>query len=279
MNWDSKWTAVSAIAAVASFLLPVIFFFTGRDTKELTVETVSHSVLVDLSNPALSSLKPTYNDVSVDRLTVATIEIRNTGTRPIERADFESPIVLRFNNALDVLAATLSEKKPGDLTPIITSDMNGISIAPLLLNPGDLFRLTIQIRGIFSEPAVDARISGVPSIARQIYPGTNFSRRSYIELGLGLLALIAYLHVSAFVIAALVRQRPFTALPYLESTSVLLVLGPAGALLLLEGLSSFELPRDQFFSWTILGLFALAGMAIFPLARKRRIRIVEPSYR
>lgn len=279
MDWDSKWSAVSVLATVASLVIPLIIFFTGRDTKELTVETVSRSVLVDLSNPVLSSLRLTYKDVPVDRLTVATIEFRNTGTQPIERADFERPITLRFENALDLLAVTLSEKNPSDLTPVITSDTNGISIAPLLLNPGDQFRITVQIRGVFGEPVVEARILGVPSIARRIYPETNISRRGYIQIGLGIAGFLIYAHVSVFVTIALVRRHPFTALPLPESTVLMFLVSGISILLIQIGLKTLELPTDQIYSWRSLGFIVLAGPVIYSLARRRADHFLNAPYR
>ena len=161
MDRESNWSVISAIATVISLFIPfIILYFSSRATKELTVETVSISVPVDLSDPRLSSLKLTYKNVSVDRLTVATIEV-DDGSQPIEQKDFERPVTLRFQNPADVLAATLSGKHPDDLHPTITTDSNGISITPLLLNPGDKFRITVQTRGIFTEPKIEARISGL----------------------------------------------------------------------------------------------------------------------
>ena len=46
MNWDNKWPAVSALATVAALILPLLIFVLGRNTKELTIETVSNAALV-----------------------------------------------------------------------------------------------------------------------------------------------------------------------------------------------------------------------------------------
>ena len=46
MNWDNKWPAVSALATVAALILPLFLFVFGRNTKELTIETVSNVALV-----------------------------------------------------------------------------------------------------------------------------------------------------------------------------------------------------------------------------------------
>lgn len=153
MTWNRKRLVISSLTAVAGLLMPLLLHILNRDSKELSVETVSRAILIDLSDPDLSSLKPTQRNVPVSRLTVATIEVRNSGTRPIEKADFERPLVLRFQDSSNVLVATLSDSTPQDLKPAINSDASGISVAPLLLNPGDRFRLTAQIRGGCFAPA------------------------------------------------------------------------------------------------------------------------------
>ena len=90
-------------------IVPILLFVLSRDSKELTVRTVSRAVVVDLTEPALASLKLTYNDIAVTRLTAATIEVSNSGSRPIERADFEREAVLRFSDSVPVLAARVAE--------------------------------------------------------------------------------------------------------------------------------------------------------------------------
>jgi hypothetical protein len=107
-----------------------------------------------------------YNGTPVSHLTATTIEVRNDGTTPIERSDFERPLLIKFPKSSLVLAATLGEKAPEDLQPVITLEAGAIAIAPLLLNPGDRFRVTAQLLGDFHEPAVEARISGIRAISR-----------------------------------------------------------------------------------------------------------------
>src|SRR5947208_281526 len=110
MAWsENKWTVISALGAVLGVVVPVLLFALSRDSKELTVRTVSRAVVVDLTEPALASLKLTYNDVAVTRLTAATLDVSNSGSRPIDRADFERDLVVRFFGAAPVLAARVAE--------------------------------------------------------------------------------------------------------------------------------------------------------------------------
>jgi hypothetical protein len=268
---NDKWSAVSAVAAVAALFLPLLLFVFGRDMKELTVETVSSAILVDLSNPMLSSLRLTYKDQSVSRLSVATIEVRNSGTRTIERSDFELPIVLRFQNPLDVLAVTLNEKSPHDLKPLISSDGSGISIAPLLLNPGDQFRMTIQLRGDFNEPEVEARISGVPTISRKIFRSSDPTRRGILLLASGIVTSWVYFYIALFSSDTFRLRRSFTLMPIPENLVVVLALGFGSAALYALGAKTLELSHLQTLSWAAVGLPPALLFGLFARRRSRRL--------
>lgn len=271
MTWDSKWSAVSALAAIAALLVPLVLFVMNRDLKELSVETVSRAVLVDLTDPDLSSLKLTYRGVSVSRLTVATIEVRNSGTRPIEQTDFERPVVIRFAEPSNVLAITVSEKVPADLKPVINSDAGGISLAPLLLNPGDRFRLTAQIRGDFSEPLVEARISGVPAVVRRTFPESNpTTRRGLTLIVAGLVSTMTYFYLAGFAAQLIRRRRPFAPLRAPDALAVILVLGVAGSGLVSAGVRLLDLSNTHFL-FTVAAA-VLTGILVFVLAVRRSMR-------
>jgi hypothetical protein len=274
MTWNTWWAAVSAVAGVVGIILLLHPFDLGRETKGLAVDTVSTAVLVDLSDPELSSLKLTYKDVSVSRLTVATIEVRNIGTRPIERDDFELPLVIRFKNPNDVLAVTLGQKTPQDLKPSISSDDRGITIAPLLLNPGDQFRITVQLRGDVNEPTVEARISGVPSISREMFHSSDPRKQGLFLLAGGIAIFIIYIYFIVLSAVTSKRPPPFIMLvPAPETIAVLLALCVGSGLVLGSGAKMLELPNSQLYPGIVLLALIGQGMMI-PLARSRSSRTI-----
>lgn len=272
MNWDTEWSAVSAVTAVAALFLTVLLFFLGRDTKELTIETVSRAVLVDLSDPALSSLTLTYKDVAVSRLSVATIEVRNDGTRSIERTDFEQPIIFRFKNPLDVLAVTIGEKNPNDLRPLISSDATGISVSPLLLNPGDKFRITVQLRGDFTEPAIEGRISGVPSISRKVLPESDPNRRGVLLIAMGFVMGLLYVYFALFSSPTIRLRRTFTLIPLPENIAIILALGIGSASMVALGAKVLDLSTTQVATWFAIVL--LPSIILGRFARRRSSRLL-----
>lgn len=213
----------------------------------------------------------TYKDLSVSRLSVSTIEVRNSGTRTIERGDFELPIVLRFQNPLDVLAVTLNEKSPNDLKPLISSDGSGISIAPLLLNPGDQFRMTVQLRGDFNEPEVEARISGVPTISRKIFRSSDPTRRGILLLASGIVTSWFYLYIAAFLNDTLRLRRSITLMPIPETLSVIVALGFGSAALYVFGAKTLELSILQTLSWAVVSFLSALLFGIFAMQRSRRL--------
>ena len=279
MNQDSKWSVVSAIATIVSLFIPfIILYFSGRHTKELMVETVSISVPVDLSDPRLSSLKLTYKDTPVDRLTVATIEFSNTGSQSIEQRDFEHPVRLSFQKSVDVLAVTLSEKSPDDLNPKIIPDVNGISIAPLLLNPGDRFRITVQTRGLFVEPNVEARISGLTTVTRRL-PHEPLLKSGYFQLAIGIIGLIAYGQVGSFAWVAARKRLPYTTLPFPESALTVLTTLTTSLMCGLIGLITLGSDPATILSWRYSFLLVLGFTLTAPFAYWRARRIADGMYK
>lgn len=277
MNWDTIWSAMSALASVVGIFLAVLLFNLDRDKKELTIETVSTAILVDLSDPGLASMKLTYRDVAISRLAVATIEIRNSGTRPIERADFELPILLRFKNPTDVLAVTLNDKKtPQDLKPVINSDDSGISVAPLLLNPGDEFRITVQLRGDFDEPTVESRISGVSSISRRLLDTSDSRWRGIIIITFGLLITLIYLYFGAVFVNPFVLRQYVVPLSMPEAVIVAIALGVGGAGMAVLGITGLELFDTEWRYWgAIFGIIAVLVIIPITVWRRSLLRATE----
>jgi hypothetical protein len=59
----NTWTIISALAALAALIIPIGLFILERQSKALTIETVSSAIVADLKESALSELKLTYIDL------------------------------------------------------------------------------------------------------------------------------------------------------------------------------------------------------------------------
>lgn len=185
------WTIVGGLASVVGIFVAVALAMFdrqvrdifGRDVKALKVETISVATVADLTDPMLAQLRLTFHDEPISRVVTASIEIGNVGGSPIEARDFERPLVLRFaNGKSSLLAATVADRQPPNITPEVTVGLDVVSIAPLLLNAGDLFRLNVVLRDGFTEPSVDARIAGISQAVRSPLANQRTSRPRQIAL-------------------------------------------------------------------------------------------------
>jgi hypothetical protein len=262
-------TVISIFVPVAGIIIPVALYIVSRDSKDISVETISRAVIADLSNPALADYKLTYKNRTVSRLTVATIEVRNSGTRSVEARDFERPLVLRFPGSDSIISATVGDKNPSELTPVLEVTPKTISVAPLLLNPGDAFRLTISIQGDLAEPNIDARISGIHKISRR-----DLSERKPATSALAIMLLIfiyvllsVYFYLSFFIFKS-TRNRPLIP-PRLDSVIILFTLGAVSGMAAAFAARLVGLTRPQ--ELLGIGVTLLLAIPFFYIARKRSV--------
>jgi hypothetical protein len=235
---SNKWAVISAVSAVGALLVPFILYLIGHESKNISVTTVSRAVLVNLSQTEGGSVTLTYNGMPVSHLTATTIEVRNDGTRPIERSDFERPLLIRFPKSSSILAATLGEKAPEDLLPTVTLEGGAITIAPLLLNPGDRFRVTAQLLGDFDEPTVESRISGIRAISRQSFRDSPFNpTRSLLTAAFSTSFCYVYLFSSIYTTIFYLHGRREIILPLTDGLLLTLFVGLASVA---SAFSSFD---------------------------------------
>jgi hypothetical protein len=276
MVGENKWSGISAIVGILALIVTLFPLIIGRDTKQLSVETVTTAKLVDLSDPALSTLKLSYKDVEVSKLSVTTIEIRNSGSRPIERTDFEEPLLLRFRNTGDVLAATITKNNPEYLSPIITSDGTLVSIAPLLLNPDDTFRLSIQLRGEINEPRVEARISGT-TISRTTYPADTKTWYGIVVIIAATAVTFLYFYMAPAAALAILAPQRFVFLSRAEAIFLLLTLLTGSVTLCAAAIKIFDPTKPQRVAAGILVMFIGSILALIAKRRLRRLLLTSRS--
>lgn len=267
-----RWTIISAVAGVAALLIPVALFVLERQSKALTIETVSRARVADVTDPGLSVLKLTYRDKPIGRVTTATIEVKNSGTQPIQPPDFERPLVLRFSPAESLLAATVTERAPANLIPQITLDSSTITISPLLLNPGDRFRLNLVLQGDFDEPTADARIAGIRNVSRTTLREERTTVTGVMFVILGCLATIAYGYLG--LLASPIRGKPVALLPTWDAVAVAVVLAGSGAALALSGARILGVSRTVLYWALVPATIVLVLSMILGILRRRGVEEV-----
>ena len=281
MVWtDKRLAALAAIGGIAGPLIGIALYMIARETKSVSVETISHATVADLTDPALSSLRLTFKGMPVDRVTTATIEIANTGSRPVEPADFERPFVIRFDNTYTVLmTAAVAEGNPPSLKPQIAHDASSVTVSPTLLNPGDRFRLTLHLRGVFMEPTVEARIAGIRDISRAVLrEDVKRQRRMAVAYLAAVASLAAYFYFFPFVYFAVVRERRVLVMSLTSGVLLSAALALANAVALLSVARMWSDPQEVTLSLSrvaavmVLGL--LVGVPVYIFGMKAAQRAV-----
>jgi hypothetical protein len=177
--------------------------------------------------------------------------------------------LIRFPKDSSILAATLGEKAPEDLQPAITLEAGVITIAPLLLNPGDRFRITTQLLGEFNEPTVEARISGIPFVSRQTFR-QPLAKSPKITGIVGAVAMLAYFYMAGSILFPLVLKPRVIHLPLLDCLVVTLLLGMVSCLCFALTFFAPGLSVAQGKTYSI-GIF-LVGVPIILLGADRSLR-------
>lgn len=265
----NSWTIISAIAAVLALVIPIGLFMFSRERKALTIETVSSASVADLRDPGLSVLKLAYKDQPISQVTTATIAVSNTGTQPIEIRDFERPLVIKFSGPDSTLAVTLSEREPSNLMPEVTLGSSDVTISPLLLNPGDQFRLNIVLRGDFTEPLVDARLAGVRGVSPTMLKKERRGFPAIIMLIVGVAAISAYAYLGLF--ANPLGGRRIVLLPTWDALACVVIIAVAGAVLFVLALRSYD-PSNRSLILMITIVIVIMVMLVAIVRRNRVLR-------
>lgn len=163
-----------AIALVAIFV-SIFLFRRGRQRRGLTYE-LSTVPVVSVDSVAADRVTVLYEGNPVRDVQFVDLAIVASGNQPIPEDSFAQPISMNFGAEALVLTATVTDRQPADLSVAISAEGSTIRVDPLLLNPGDQFRL----RALVSNPGetrLAGRIEGISNFANR----TKAKRRSTIK--------------------------------------------------------------------------------------------------
>lgn len=159
---DAGW--ISAVASVIAIILTLLIYLITRKKKSLSYEVLSESPLISISDEIKSGLQVLYNGNPVENIYLCLIKFINDGNVPIATNDYERPLTLSFSDASSLIYVEKIQVTPGNLTPHIGVSGQTITIAPIMLNPGDSFTVKALINQYGGKFDVDARVLGVTSI-------------------------------------------------------------------------------------------------------------------
>lgn len=166
MNTFATWLGI-AIGA-AALAIGYVTYKSQQRKKQLEYLITSSTFVVP--HEVSDQLKVTYNHKTVNNAAVTIIRLVNTGNSPIELHDFNSNIVIEFENVNRVVSALSTKTRPINLAPKVTIKGNQVLISPLLINAEDMIELQILTSGIPTKVHMDGRISGAKFLYRKDLP-------------------------------------------------------------------------------------------------------------
>lgn len=155
------WAEVAL--GVGAIVLTLVLFWSERRSKALSYAVFSNRSLVNV--PTKFPIKVLYEESLVSCPQLLVWRLVNSGTKPIEVDDFESPIAFQPKGS-KVLSSNVTLTRPSAFRPKIEQDGETVFLKPTLLNPGDMVEVQMLLDGQPAEFSMESRISGIAQINR-----------------------------------------------------------------------------------------------------------------
>jgi len=188
---DRKWLFGIIITIIGAFV-PVAIALIQRDRKEFSCEVISKATVLDTSNPAFSKVKSYFQERELKKLAVWTVKLTNSGSVPILRETFDSPIILTMRGEVSVLTILVSESHPPGFRPKVKQMVNDIVIESTLWNPNDNVTLQILVDGQSTGLEAVARIAGIREVTTTDPTNYKERKRAYMSIILSILSAVGY---------------------------------------------------------------------------------------
>jgi hypothetical protein len=173
---DSSWGFAGALISLVAVAVGV--WAVLREGKSLEVSIDEHQ-LVGIKDDLGGKLHLLFEGVQKSEIWLVTVSFLKRGNKPVLPGDFDRPLTISLNNTnSEVLKISLRDVHPQQLTVECTkSSPSAVTIAPLVLNSGDRFRVELLVSDYArSGVRLDYRIAGVPEIVRV----NDFERKKFV---------------------------------------------------------------------------------------------------
>ena len=164
MRFDWKYT-LSFIVALVGIAIPMGLWQLDQNVHSITVRLVASTALQPQGKQSIPDIEVSIGGVKLQSPYLSTLELINTGSKPIQASDFETPVELALDNHASVVRARVSLTNPNEIKADLMIDKDVIILKPLLLNPSDSITLTVITTGDSPVFSPKARIAGVSRIA------------------------------------------------------------------------------------------------------------------
>lgn len=263
-DWKFWFNSFLGLAAI---VVPVYLWLADFSAKAITVRLESSATLGLPADSSIHDLQIFVNGSKIGSPYVSTLTLTNTGSKPIQSSDFETPLELRTLNDSKLVTAQVSRTDPADIPVGISVEDSRSKIQPFLMNPGDKVIFSLVSTGPLNL-AVHARIAGV----REILFEDMTQRRLHPSFAVvdGMLALLALSLYTLFIFDSSLRT-PITLGPKtkLAASLILVMFGMNSATnaIWALGLSSYKV-------LAIFGFFVAASIPAYWIKRARQAKQV-----
>jgi hypothetical protein len=169
--WAQGWAALGALVPIAALVWEIR---RARPEKLLTFRV---------------TVTP------IPQATLVRWTLTNTGTRAIEKDDYDRPLALVFGEGSEPFGIEV-ESEHG-LQPSVIPGRNRLVFVPQLLNAGDGFTVTAVVRDYHGPPRLEGRVINVPEI---IDADEAARRKAGVRRRVGALGAVALLAVVVLVV-------------------------------------------------------------------------------
>jgi hypothetical protein len=161
-------TWIGVVIGVAALVFAVLGYLNRLAHARIEyVVTVSRRIL---PGRVADDLEVAHRGVVLADPALSVVRIVNTGDRAIRTEDFETPLSVTFGAVRELVSASWSATRPEDLRPGIGIDSNRVSIAPNVINPGDMLELQVLSAGPPSGVSLAGRVADLVVIRREGLP-------------------------------------------------------------------------------------------------------------
>ena len=197
---DPVWQFVGVVLAIG---VPIAIYQLQKQSKRFAYEIIARTTLLTVREELESKVQVLYDGSPVQSLTVFLVRVWNAGSEPIKSIDFERPLSFSAAAPAQILTVATTEVLPESLTPELVFEAHSLTVAPMLLNPGDSLTLKFLVKDASTSLKPDARIVGVT----RFQEGNGASRR-VATLAVGMLMCLAGTAVASFYVGRAVAALP-----------------------------------------------------------------------
>ena len=159
-------TWISVIIGVGILAFAYLAYRSQRGKTRLEFVVLLNTSVV-VFRPLSVTLTVSHQGREVRDASVVVLRLVNTGDKAILPEDYRSDLSICLDGVNEVIAATATRTRPGELSPEVTTEQRKVLIAPLLVNPGDMIELQILASGLASSARVESRIVNVQAILQR----------------------------------------------------------------------------------------------------------------